>query len=85
MGGVRVRIAEEVGEGDGGEGVFVGVGCSVKLYHRDGECGGMGGRCCWGAVMLGKGEVDDSVMGEDGDGLIEGVRLALVRSEAWVT
>lgn len=33
VGGVGVWVAEEVGEGDGGEGVVVGVGCGVEFDH----------------------------------------------------
>jgi len=31
--GVRVRVAQEVGEGDGGEGVVVGVFFAVEFDH----------------------------------------------------
>jgi hypothetical protein len=33
--GVGVRVAEEVGKGDGGEGVVVGEGGAVDLHHWD--------------------------------------------------
>jgi hypothetical protein len=35
-----IWIAEEVGEGDGGKRVVVGVGLCIKFYH----CCGWGGR-----------------------------------------
>ena len=37
MGGVGVGVTEEVGEGDGGEGVVVGEGALEELDHDDGE------------------------------------------------
>jgi len=50
--GVRVRVAQEVGEGDGGEGVVVGVFFAVEFDHFGGvfaerqeggiQCGGEG-------------------------------------------
>lgn len=38
MGGMRIWVAEEICEGDGGEGVVVGEGRFVKFDHCDGIC-----------------------------------------------
>ena len=67
VGGVGVRVAEEVGEGDGGEGVLVGVGGGVEFYHGGGAWGGMGWRSRWGLLFVGACEREGGMIASWGE------------------
>ena len=61
VGGVGVRVAEEVGEGDCGEGVVVGGGAFVEFGHGFCDVGGLlfwfvfcGGTCVKGDGRCGR-------------------------------
>lgn len=75
--GVGVRVAEEVGERDGGEGVVIAEGAFVEFHHYE---------VCFGAVGTIVGDVsrDNLVDCSMKEGELASVGLTLPSREAWL-